>query len=105
MSKTKAFYAPIAILIAAGALAACATDPASGSAASSSDAKITQNIEAQIDKRPDLAPPEEIEVQTKNHVVYLSGLVDSGVAGENAELVARQTNGVTDVINMIAVEE
>jgi osmotically-inducible protein OsmY len=52
-----------------------------------------------------LSPPEEIEVQTRNHVVYLSGIVDSGVEVENAESVARQTEGVSDVVNSIAVGE
>jgi osmotically-inducible protein OsmY len=37
--------------------------------------------------------------------VYLSGLVDSGVAVADAESVARQAKGVSDVVNMIAVEQ
>jgi len=105
MNRVQTLYAPIVMLFTAGVLAACATDPVSGPGSGSDDAKITQNIEAQFDKRADLTPPEEIEVQTKNHVVYLSGLVDTGVAVQNAESVARQTKGVSDVINMIAVEE
>jgi len=93
------------MLITAGVLAACATNPASGPGSGSSDAKITQNIEAQFTKRADWSPPEEIEIQTRNHVVYLTGIVDSGVEVENAESVARQTEGVSDVVNSIAVGE
>ncbi|MGO8973614.1 MAG: hypothetical protein ACLQNV_08795 [Steroidobacteraceae bacterium] len=36
--------------------------------------------------------------------MYLSGLVDTGVALSDAEPVARQAQGVSDVVNMIAVE-
>jgi osmotically-inducible protein OsmY len=105
MNRANTFYAPIVMLITAGVLAGCATDPVSGPGGGSGDAKITQNIEAQFDKQPDLGPPQEIEVQTKKHVVYLSGLVDSGVAVADAESVARQAKGVSDVVNMIAVEQ
>jgi len=105
MNRVKPFHAPIVMLITAGILAGCATDPASGPGGGSSDAKITQNIETQFDKHPDLGPPQEIDVQTKNHVVYLSGLVDSGVAVADAESVARQAQGVSDVVNTIAVEQ
>lgn len=105
MNRVNTFYAPIAMLITAAALAGCATDRVSGPDGGSSDAKITQNIETQLDQRPDLAPPQEIGVQTKNHVVYLSGLVDSGVEVQNAESVARQTDGVSNVVNSISVEQ
>jgi osmotically-inducible protein OsmY len=105
MNRVNTLYAPLVMLITAGVLAGCATDRASGPGGGSGDAKITQNIEAQLDKHPDLGPPQEIEVQTENHVVYLSGLVDSGVAVADAESVARQAKGVSDVVNMIAVEQ
>jgi len=105
MNKVNTFYAPIVMLITTGVLAGCAIDPVSGSGGGSGDAKITQHIEAQFDKHPDLGPPQEINVQTRNHVVYLSGLVDTGVAVADAESVARQAQGVSDVVNMIAVEQ
>jgi hypothetical protein len=40
-----------------------------------------------------------IYVQTFNHVVYLSGLVDSVSDIDTAEAVARETPGVTDVVS------
>jgi hypothetical protein len=49
--------------------------------------------------------PRKSRFRRRNHVVYLSGLVDSGVEVENAESVARQTEGVSDVVNSIAVGE
>jgi hypothetical protein len=105
MNRVNTFYAPMAMLITAGVLAGCATDPVSGPGGASSDAKITQNVEARLDQHPDLGPPQEIHVQTKENVVYLSGLVDSGVEIQNAESVARQAKGVSDVVNMLAVEQ
>lgn len=104
MNRINTFNAPMALLITASVLAGCATDPVSGPGGDSADAKITQNV-VQLDKHPDLGPPQEIHVQTKKQVVYLSGLVDSDVEVQNAESAARQAKGVSDVVNMIAVEQ
>ena len=62
MSRVNTSYAPIVMLITAGVLAGCATDPVSGPGGGSSDAKITQNIESQFEKHPDFGPPQEIDV-------------------------------------------
>jgi len=42
-------------------------------------------------------------VQTLNHVVYLTGLVDYGLEKSTAESLAKQVPGVTRVENNIAV--
>jgi osmotically-inducible protein OsmY len=44
-----------------------------------------------------------INVQTVDHVVYLSGDVSSGLMRETAEAVAQKTSGVTHVEDSIAV--
>jgi osmotically-inducible protein OsmY len=44
-----------------------------------------------------------INVQTLDHVVYLSGEVGSGLTRETAEAIARKTAGVTRVEDTIAV--
>jgi len=103
MNKVNPIKASVFMVLMTGVLAGCATGRMSGLDNSPDDTKITKNVEALIDKHPELTPPEEINVQTGNHVVYLSGLVDDGVEVENAELVARQAEGVSDVVNMIAV--
>jgi osmotically-inducible protein OsmY len=52
---------------------------------------------------PDVGPPNVVHVQTVDHVVYLSGEVSQGLMKQTAEDVARQTPGVTRVVNDIAV--
>jgi osmotically-inducible protein OsmY len=47
----------------------------------------------------------QIDVDTRGHVVTLSGEVDSPVAKERAVAVARQTDGVQSVIDNIRVGE
>ena len=65
------------------------------------DAKITADVEARFREHSATQPPNTIYVSTFNGVVYLGGDVDSPSAKAEAELVARQTPGVTDVVNSI----
>ena len=54
-------------------------------------------------KHPELEPPNLLQVQTLNHVVYLTGVVDTDYEQQMAEIVARQAPGVTKVINSIGL--
>jgi osmotically-inducible protein OsmY len=65
------------------------------------DAKITADVEARFQQHTSTQPPNTIYVSTFKGVVYLSGDVESPAAKQEAELVARQTPGVTDVVNSI----
>jgi osmotically-inducible protein OsmY len=65
------------------------------------DKEITAQILSQFRQHPDLEPS-SINVQTLDHVVYLYGLVSSGVEIYTAEAIARQVPGVTDVVNSVA---
>jgi osmotically-inducible protein OsmY len=65
------------------------------------DAKITADVEARLQQHSSTQPPNTIYVSTFKGVVYLSGDVDSPSAKEKAELLARETPGVTDVVNSI----
>jgi osmotically-inducible protein OsmY len=105
MNMVNPITASVFMALSIGALAGCATGRVGEVDKPSGDATITKNVETLIDQHSELAPPEEISVQTRNHVVYLSGLVDDGVEAENAEQVAREAGGVSDVINMIAVTQ
>ena len=67
------------------------------------DAEITAQVQALFVKHPDLEPPNLLEVQTLNHVVYLTGVVDTDYEQQMAEVVAREAAGVTNVVNSIGL--
>ncbi len=67
------------------------------------DATITTSIESRVARDPRLHP-ERIDVQTAKGVVELSGSVPSAAEKERAGELARQTPGVREVRNDIAVK-
>ncbi|MGA2191407.1 MAG: BON domain-containing protein, partial [Steroidobacteraceae bacterium] len=95
MNTHNPIYALASALVLSGALAGCATLGSPG------DAKITADVENRLQEDTATAPPNSINVQTANHVVYLSGLTDTRGEKEEAEADARATPGVTDVVNTI----
>jgi osmotically-inducible protein OsmY len=68
------------------------------------DTKIAAHVRALLDERPDLGPPTSIQVSSSNHVVYLSGLVSTGLERADAEEIARQAPGVARVVSNVTVE-
>jgi osmotically-inducible protein OsmY len=95
MSTHNPLSALTAVLILSSALAGCATF------GNPDDAKITTNVETRLRQDPATAPPSEINVQTADHVVYLSGLTDTRSEKDEAEADAREVPGVKDVVNTI----
>jgi osmotically-inducible protein OsmY len=85
------------------ALSGCATFQKCDSNACADDAKITSDVQARLQQQPDLERPDLLNVQTKNHVVYLSGSVSAGLESREAESVALEAPGVTRVVNSIYV--
>jgi len=71
---------------------ACATDPA-----------ITTKVKAQLMTDED-SRSSAIDVQTRDGVVTLTGNIDSVDAKQRALTLARETEGVVDVVDMIAVK-
>ena len=67
------------------------------------DRRITQDVQALFNEHPALEPPNLIEVRTLDHVVYLSGLVDTDLERQMAESVAAGAPGVARVINSIGL--
>ena len=65
-----------------------------------SDAQITAEVKALLDRHPELGT--SINVQTLDHVVYLYGLVDTPLDAEIANSVALQAPGATRVVSSIA---
>jgi osmotically-inducible protein OsmY len=91
------------VLIFTGAAAGCATYGKCGFEGCAGDANITANVRTLLDQHPELGPPDSIDVQTDDHVVFLYGTVSEGLQSREAEAVALATPGVTRVENSIAV--
>jgi BON domain len=86
----------------ANAVAGCAAYEKCGFQGCPGDAKLSAEVQALIAQHPALQPPNLIYVQTLDHVVYLSGMVDTGTERQLAEAVARTAPGVKRVVNSIA---
>jgi osmotically-inducible protein OsmY len=98
---TKKILAFAAALTVAAALPGCAVFPQSSNVAV--DQNITADVETRFGQHAELEAPNLLNVQTINHVVYLNGVVSTGLQRLDAELVANQVQGVDKVVNSIAV--
>ena len=67
------------------------------------DAGITSSVKAKL-AADDTVKAYQVDVDTRDHVVTLSGNVDSGLARERAVVLARETNGVRTVVNNIRID-
>ena len=105
MSTMRPFSAATCVAVLIHALAGCATFEKCGLEGCPGDAKITAKVQAALNQHADLGPPDSITVQTLNHVVYLNGLVDAGLAKRTAASITKQVAGVTNVVNNIAVTQ
>jgi hypothetical protein len=68
------------------------------------DAGITTNVKTKL-AADDTVKAYQVDVDTQNHVVTLSGAVENAAAKERALMLARETDGVRDVIDQITVNE
>jgi len=103
MPKFNTAWAFAAALILTGALTGCATYRKCGFDGCPGDAKITAEVSTLIDQHPELQGSNSVYVQTLDHEVYLTGLVDTPLQRGTAESITLQTPGVTRVVDMIAV--
>lgn len=67
------------------------------------DAAITREVRALFDQHPALEPPNLLSVRTLDHVVYLSGVVDTDLQSQIAQSVALEATGVARVVNSIGI--
>jgi osmotically-inducible protein OsmY len=105
LKNLKQCYVLATVLILSGLLLGCAVERKCEAGGCPGDAKITANVQLRINQHPDVGPPDSIHVLTLDQVVYLSGEVSQGLMKQTAEDVARQTPGVTRVVNNISVEK
>jgi osmotically-inducible protein OsmY len=90
---TKLRFARLTLLAAALSLAACAH----------SDVGITTMVKAKMEVDKTVRDA-KIEVTTKDRVVTLTGNIDSEAAKQKAIALAKETKGVVEVRDMIAVK-
>jgi osmotically-inducible protein OsmY len=88
----------------AAVLAGCASFGKCGLQECSGDAKITAEVRSLLAQSPDLGGPNHISVQTLRGVVYLRGVVSTPNQIAEAGSIAGQAEGVTDVQNMLAID-
>lgn len=103
MNTHKSAYAVALAAVLTAALSGCADFRPGGTQKLTDDGNITADIEARLNQMPNLGPPGAIGVQTRDHVVYLNGVVDVGLEKRIAEATAKQVPGVTSIVNNIAV--
>jgi hyperosmotically inducible protein len=75
-----------------------------GMACGTTDAGLTTKVKSKM-VADGTVPASQINVDTKNGVVTLTGSVDRQTEKDQAILVARNTAGVKDVVDMISVRE
>jgi osmotically-inducible protein OsmY len=86
-----------------GALCGCVATQACRVKSCANDAQITANIQSLLDQRSEFKPPNFVYVKTVNHVVYLTGQVNTDLVRENAESIVRDAADGTRVVNSIAL--
>jgi osmotically-inducible protein OsmY len=91
-------------LCLAAFLAGCAPFGKCGLSECSGDAKISAEVRALFAQTPSLGGSNQIRVQTIHGVVYLRGLVSTPYQIEEAGSIAEQATGVTDVQNLLSVD-
>ena len=101
MFRSRQLGAVASAVILTGGLCACAAYRKCGLAGCPGDARITADVEALFNQYPVLEPPNLVYVQTLDHVVYLTGQVNTDPERVLAKSVALQVPGVTRVVNSI----
>ena len=105
MIQWRHFSVTGAALILGGTVSTWAVAGSSATAQRADDAGITAEIKSAISQRRDLQAPNQIYVETRDHVVYLTGRVYSGLSGDDAMEIARRAPGVTQVVSTIWMDE
>jgi osmotically-inducible protein OsmY len=86
-----------------GALSGCAAYEKCGLKGCAGDAQLAAAVRAAFGAHPELEPPNLLDIQTVDHVVYLYGLVDTDYQRQIAESIAHQVPGVSKVVNSIGL--
>ena len=101
MRRAQKVSVAVVALILSAALSGCAVYRKCGVVGCPGDAQITAAVRAQFRLHPALEPPNLLHVQTLDHVVYLTGQVDTEVERSLAQSLALSVAGVNRVVNSI----
>jgi osmotically-inducible protein OsmY len=88
-------------MILAGTLFGCAAYEKCGFSGCPGDDKIAADVRALFKQYAELEPPNLVYVQSLDHVVYLSGQVNTDTERDLAKAVALHVAGVKRVVNSI----
>ncbi len=88
----------------AAALTGCATFGKCGLRECPADARISADVRTLLAQSPALGTPNLISVRTYQSVVYLRGLVSPPYQIAEAASIAERVPGVTDVQNMLTID-
>jgi len=102
MQRTRSIYS-VGTFILAAAMSGCAAQKACPGSGCTADDTTTAAVSAAISAHPDLGP--QIQVATIHHVVYLTGIVDTGYERSIAGTLAANTGGDTKVVNSISLSK
>jgi osmotically-inducible protein OsmY len=110
VATLKYFRTKSTAVILSGILCACAaaqksSTSADATASAQEDLRITYDVMQKFDQHSDLGVPNRIYVNTRDHVVYLTGTVSHSELADNAKDLARQVPGVTNVVSSISVSK
>jgi osmotically-inducible protein OsmY len=103
--RSSRYVCLVGSLLTAGALLGCVTQQPCSGAKCSADAKTTAAVTSSLESHSELGAPGQVQVQTIDHVVYLTGMVDTSLDQEIADSLAAHTPGVDDVVSTISVPE
>jgi osmotically-inducible protein OsmY len=84
-------------------LPGCAAYRSCGFEGCAGDAQISAEVRALLKQHPALDPPDLVYVQTVDHIVYLSGRVDTELERLTAAATAQKAAGVRGVVNSISL--
>lgn len=102
MSKSRYFTLIGTAVALTGLFSGCALE--SKFAGDPQDEKITADVETLMEQHPDLEA-NTIYVSTRDHVVYLSGVVDSPLEINEAKALVAKVPGVEQVVTSIGIEQ
>jgi osmotically-inducible protein OsmY len=102
MKFTRSLFATITLV---AAMTGCATYKTCPGSRCTSDEDTTAAVNSALSAHADLGPPNQIQVSTIDHVVYLTGIVDTGYQRSSAGTLAAKTDGVTRVVNSISLSK